>query len=83
MQFIYIPCALVFHEFSFTARSVDLMSVEYCKVLFNKHFTGHMVSCYFSYLSQVVWGLNLHVTRTYVQSIKILIFRTELWVTVT
>ena len=32
IRFIDIPCALIFIEFSFTAWSVDLMSVEYCRV---------------------------------------------------
>ena len=65
---------LVLLTFSLTAQSVDLTNVEYCRVeyIFNKHFTGHMFSFYFLYPSQVVWGLNLHITRTYVQSTKIL-----------
>ena len=32
MRFIDVPCALIFIEFLFTAQSVDLMSVEYCRV---------------------------------------------------
>ena len=49
MRFIYIPCTLVFHKFSFTAQSVDLTSVEYCRVKYFliNIFAGHMVSCYF------------------------------------
>ena len=35
MRFIDVLCAFIFIEFSFTAQSVDLMSVEYCRV---KHF---------------------------------------------
>ena len=32
MRFIDVPCALIFIKFSFTTQSVDLTSVEYCRV---------------------------------------------------